>query len=207
MGVYKKTSVDEVLSATSDIEDKIDILDTNVDTVLPETNKIDSATVNGLLGTNNSLAYKVHEIEKHFHNTELWYGNTTGNFDQDSLAHFRLTAGSAEAYGTELLVHDGTVIAGGSATQKFDLHRILIIALSSNNSTYKIQLWGGTGTFGEATLLTEVLHRTATAAGDIAPLEIMAPRHTCNTKLWARLKSQSDGATLDLLFGLHIYIA
>lgn len=36
--------------------------------------KIDNRAVDGLLGVNNSLAYKVHEIEKHFHNQEKWCG-------------------------------------------------------------------------------------------------------------------------------------
>ena len=31
---------------------------------------IDTVAVDGLSGVSNSLAYKVHEIEKHFHNSE-----------------------------------------------------------------------------------------------------------------------------------------
>ena len=34
----------------------------------------DSKATVGLLGVTNSLAYRVHEIEKHFHNRERWIG-------------------------------------------------------------------------------------------------------------------------------------
>ena len=200
-------NVDSIDGKIDSIDGKIDIVDANVDSILPETNKIDSAAVDGLLGVNNSLAYKVHELEKHFHNSEQWYGNAAGNFSRTALDYFRLTAGTSEAYGSEIQVHDGTVIESGSTTKKFDLHRLFIVALSANNATYKVQIYGGLTTFGESTLLTEILHRTATAAGDIAPLEIMAPRVTCNNKVWARVKSQTNGATIDMLFGLHTYAA
>ena len=39
-----------------------------------ETAKIDSLATNGLNGVNNSLAYRVHEIENHFHSVERWVG-------------------------------------------------------------------------------------------------------------------------------------
>ena len=42
-------------------------------TYFPNT-KIDDEAVLGLLGTSNSLAYKVHEIEKHFHSSGSWFG-------------------------------------------------------------------------------------------------------------------------------------
>ena len=36
---------------------------------------IDGDVTLGLAGTTNSLAYRVHEIEKHLHNSEVVYGN------------------------------------------------------------------------------------------------------------------------------------
>ena len=38
------------------------------------TSKLDDQAVNGLSGVEDSLAYKVHEIEKHLHNNEKWFG-------------------------------------------------------------------------------------------------------------------------------------
>ena len=39
--------------------------------------KIDNQAVDGLLGVKDSLAYKIHEIEKHLHNREFWFGANT----------------------------------------------------------------------------------------------------------------------------------
>ena len=39
-------------------------------------NKIDAVATSGLAGVSNSLAYRVHEIEKHFHNYERWFGKS-----------------------------------------------------------------------------------------------------------------------------------
>ena len=36
------------------------------------TAKLDSAATEGLEGVSNSIAYRVHEIEKQFHNYESW---------------------------------------------------------------------------------------------------------------------------------------
>ena len=36
--------------------------------------KIDNLAADGLLGVEDSLAYKIAEVEKHFHNWERWIG-------------------------------------------------------------------------------------------------------------------------------------
>ncbi len=40
--------------------------------------KVDQAATNGLAGVSNSLAYRVHEIEKHFHSPGYWWGALAG---------------------------------------------------------------------------------------------------------------------------------
>jgi hypothetical protein len=99
--------------------------------------KIDNLAVNGLTGIENSLAYKVNEIEKHFHNTPLYYGSDgAGSCTQDGLTVFSLSAGSG-AYGQETQIHDGTVIEGGDATKKFDFHEMYITSVgTANRLTY-----------------------------------------------------------------------
>jgi len=44
----------------------------SIDVIDAETDKIDSAATLGLEGTSNSLAYRVMELERHFHNVERW---------------------------------------------------------------------------------------------------------------------------------------
>lgn len=67
-------------------------------------NKIDSLAVNGLLGTRNRLAYKVHEIEKHLHGREYWFGKSAGDtyLDPAALTEWQVAAGTSEAYGTAI---------------------------------------------------------------------------------------------------------
>jgi len=98
----------------------------------PDIRKIDALAVDGLSGVANSLAYKVHEIEKHFHNDGKIYGNTSNAMAADVPIVFTVTGGD-NAWGTELLLTDGTVIGGGSGTTKFDLHRMYITAATAAN--------------------------------------------------------------------------
>jgi hypothetical protein len=94
--------------------------------------KIDGAAVLGLSGTADSLAYKVHEIEKHFHNSEQVFGNSSNTMAADTPVAFTVTGGD-NAWGTELLLTDGSVIESGSSTKKFDLGRIYPTAVGTTD--------------------------------------------------------------------------
>ena len=72
--------------------------------------KIDNQATLGLLGTNNSLAYRVHEIEKHFHSPERWLGilgaQTATDWADDTLTPFvAARRSSSRAYARD--THDG----------------------------------------------------------------------------------------------------
>ena len=176
-----------------------------------ETNKIDSAAVDGLLGTNNSLAYKVHEIEKHFHNNSQWFGKSAVDdlLDRDSVTPWELTAGESQAYGTEVQLSDGTEIESGSATKKFDLHEVLVVSNDAGNAvtTFKIEFWYGTGLFAAATLLTEAVTTFYSVSDNHGVIITICPRIACNNKLWARVKCSVNSKTLGFLIGLHTYTA
>jgi len=92
----------------------------------------DSKTTVGLLGVNNSLAYRVHEIEKHHHNSEQVYGNTANDMTADIPVKFTVIGGDL-VWGTELMLTDGTVIESGSSTMKFDLNTFYLTSLSAAN--------------------------------------------------------------------------
>ena len=172
--------------------------------------KIDILSVDGLSGVNNSLAYKVHEIEKHFHNDEQWFGKDGGDtyLSRSSITPWQITAGTGEAYGTEIQISNGDEIESGSTTKKYDFHRFYITGLDTANVVYKVEIYYGTNVFGDSTLLTEFVTACANAnQADTHPLAIIAPRITCNNKLWARCKCQTNGATLDFVIGVHTYTA
>ena len=95
-------------------------------------NKIDGSPTSGLSGVHNSLAYRVHEIEKHLHNSEQVFGNTANDMTADVPVKFTVIGGN-NAWGTELMLTDGTVIESGSSTMKFDINRFYAVSTSAAN--------------------------------------------------------------------------
>ena len=102
--------------------------------------KIDNEAVLGLLGTNNSLAYKVHEIEKHFHNAQQIYGMTANTMARLATTGFAVVGGN-NAWGTELQLHNGTVVEAGSATKKFDFNTLYITAVNQANKATVLEFF------------------------------------------------------------------
>jgi len=127
-----------------------------------QTDKIDLVAVNGLNGVNNSLAYKVHEIERHFHNSEQVFGNNSGYLGAD-LPVVLTVIGGDNAWGTENHIHAGDVIESGSSVKKMDINTLYVVAVSTANKISIIELLYGTagnditGTVEES---TEVYTRT-----------------------------------------------
>ena len=173
--------------------------------------KIDEEATDGLLGTSNSLAYRVHEIEKHFHSEEHWYGSDgdgTGS-TANNLTEYRLTAGTSEAYGTEVQIFGPNDISNADFSfvpAKFDMHRLQITTSSANDKNYMIQIWCGTTTFGAATLCTSVPYRTGSNASEVSPTDVQMSRKPVAAKIWMRVKCETNSATLDLIPGVHAYI-
>ncbi|MCP4149802.1 MAG: hypothetical protein GY757_18805 [bacterium] len=175
--------------------------------------KIDDAAVDGLLGVNNSLAYKVHEIEKHFHSPEFWFGNDGDNTMSraNNTTPWVLDSGAQNVYGTEVLMaaaNDFNAdIEGYTAAVKIDLHEIAVVESETNDVNYMIQFWAGTGTFGEATFLTEVPYRTGGNAAEAQPIKIMCPRFAVGSKIWGRVKCSdaTSNRQLSILIGIHGY--
>lgn len=176
-----------------------------------EANKIDNESTDGLLGVNNSLAYRVHEIEKHFHSEELWYGSDGDGSGSvvNNLTEWRLTSGTGGAYGTEVQLLAANDVNGNDFSftpVKFDMHRIEVTVSSANDATYMIEFYAGTGTFAEADLVTTVPYRTGGNAAEAVPIDVQMGRRRVAEKIWARVKCETNGATLDLIIGIHAYI-
>jgi hypothetical protein len=113
------------------------------DPIVANTDVIDNAPVLGLSGIPDSLAYKVSELEKHIHNSEQVFGNATNFMGPDATVKFTVVGGNA-AWGTELHIHDGTVIESGSTTKKFDLNTLYVVSVSAANQISVIEFLAGT---------------------------------------------------------------
>jgi hypothetical protein len=100
--------------------------------------KLDAKPVLGLLGVSDSLAYKVHEIEKHLHTGMQSFGATAvadPTFLRGSVVPITIAAGNGfGVWGTEVILYRGNNIEGGSSTMKFDLHWGKITNVGTANS-------------------------------------------------------------------------
>lgn len=174
--------------------------------------KIDNQATDGLDGVDNSLAYRVHEIEKHFHNNERWFGlaaapvGETHRADIDSMTPFQIDAGNDD-WGAwiQILGSSDTPVTTGMI--KFDLHRLLITEVETGKISTRIQIAFDTsaaaalaaGNYTELIIIPE-------KATKENPFEIKFPRVSNGTKFWARCWANGQNThTLDFFYGLHEY--
>jgi hypothetical protein len=182
--------------------------------------KIDGAATSGLTGVSNSLAYRVHEIEKHLHGYERWFGKlavqTATDWADNNISTPFVAKSGNNAYGTdandEALVigtADTPTIAG--ANVKYDIHRLLITAVSVDGLIWKLQIILGSGTMADtiaagqfSTVMVKI--DAAAAASPSVPLDIMMPRGTCGAdKVWVRAWTTTNDATISFYVGWHEY--
>ena len=152
--------------------------------------KIDNKAVSGLAGTYNSLAYRVHEIERHFHSKELWYGKlgtqtATAWFEAESPTPFRAISGDG-AFGSD--TSDEALVVGSADTSAtngayFDFHRYLILAASAT-SAYVLRLVYGTGTMAQAVTAAQYSDTMFSVPANArqTPVIVQMPRVAVGTK-------------------------
>ena len=182
----------------------------------PEVNKIDLKATDGLAGVKNSLAYRTHEIETHFHSYERWCekaGTPSGEDticvpvgDADGAGVFQPDAGDDD-WGSWLQIVGATdtpVVTGGVY---YELHKLLVTATELNEIYFLQIAFGATGAAGLAAddyITTAFI--PASNAIDSAPVTVQSKRIAVTTKAWIRLMCPGqDTATLNFLFGLHEY--
>lgn len=183
-----------------------------------ELEKVDRKVVDGLEGVSNSLAYRVHKIERHLFSAELWFETATTPDGEvhvadrigDGAGAFQIDAGNDD-WGSwvQVLGSDDTPVETGE--QYFDIHDI-VLEVAERAETYFIQIgWGDdsadiipNGTYTEL-VATSLLD----AAGDpqgATPLSLKMYRLTAGTEVWARCKCPGQNtATIDIYVGIHEY--
>ena len=176
-------------------------------------NKIDAYATDGLDGTSNSLAYRVHEIERHFHSGALWFEAAAAANGEIHVADrigdgggaFQLDAGN-DTWGSwlQLLGSSDTPVRTGKAY--FDPH-LVIVEGAERAATYFVQITRGTsGAAGlAANTYTEFIY-SATVQKDTGIITVQSGRAPAGSKLWGRCMCPGqDTATIDLYFGIHEY--
>lgn len=192
-------------------------LDLILDAIKAMTDKIDGVATNGLppTGVSNSLASRVHEIEKHLHGRERWWGATGAPSETNAIAStvtvpFVATSGN-NTWGTAIPIcgtGDNPVL---STDTKFDCHRLFITDLDDDTTPWKVRVIYGTGTSAAAVSAdqySEVMTMTNAVPGNRAgasPVDVMMPRVDVGTKVWLQAWNDTNGETLSTFAGYHGY--
>jgi hypothetical protein len=193
-----------------------------------ESPKIDSQAILGLLGVYNSLGYKVHEIEKHFHGPARWLGATSaagvGPGLITSLLPFKVIASdTVMTFGDAIVMFDGTEdFDFPFICTYFDPHYALVSECGIDNKIWKFRIassgWNGTthtyANMAEAVtakaytcLTVRIDDRQAVEVG----IPVMAPRSKTGSIMWAQVMNDSTSAdneaarTIGYTIGLHCY--
>ena len=181
--------------------------------VQTEADKIDLAAVDGLTGVINSLAYRVHEIERHLHSGARWFESAAAPVLETHIADmigsgsgpFRLDAGN-DAWGAwvQILGSEDTPTVVGKSY--FDPHQVIIEDVERAN-TYFVQMTRGeTGDAGFAAGYYSEWVYAATNTKDSAIMQVQTGRAPAGSKLWARCMCPGvDTGWMDIYFGLHEY--
>lgn len=165
----------------------------------------------------DAIAAELEVVETHLHSREHWCGKSgdqSGNdWGADTLTPYRAISGNG-VYGADasdeakVIGSDDTPVVAGKTY--YDLHRITVIAISSDTA-YKLRLVWGTGTMAAAILanqMTEMMIITSTDKANKfggAPFDIQTPRVAAGTKIWLQARNATNDATVDFFVGLHEY--
>lgn len=170
------------------------------------TQKIDDLATLGLLGVNNSLAYRIHELERHFHHDEIWFGATA---TEDSLSPYTLVSGNNDfGAAVQLLQPSDTPFVVGMV--RFDFHKIEVVDVDTA-SPYYIRIIWGSGTVGDAETARQYTTFPVTPTGiganvSGAPVPFGCRRAVSGTdNVWAKCKNVTNLAEVDILCGIHEY--
>lgn len=188
---------EDLTTEISEANDKLDVIDTNVDQI--------EALVN--------------TIQQHLHSFERWYGASAGAVGPGLLAglvSFRVTtSATVDTFGTAILVFDGTEEAPKAFQTLFDFHRLLITDVETAAVKYLLRFafsLNGEASFADAVTnghYTDVIVVANATNSDRIPLEIMSGQIPEGTKIWCAAKKSSGVGTawVDFQMGLHWYPA
>ncbi len=77
----------------------------------------------------NDLTADTAILKRQFYNSQIIYGNVDNTMTEDAPVRFTVVGGD-DAWGTELMLTDGTVIGGGLSTSFFTLNKMYTVSVS-----------------------------------------------------------------------------
>ena len=174
--------------------------------------RIDDQATFGLEGVHNSLAYRVHEIEKHLHNSEDWFGlavtpdaelhradDIVDYTNANVINPFQIDAGN-DNWGSWVQILGSSDTPNRTGMVKFDLHHIQVVASQTTNVEAFIQIaYGASGAAALAAMqYSTIPYLTPTNQAAEGSMPMMMPRVDAGTKVWARLLEEEYWTTVNL---------
>ena len=185
----------------------------DVTAIMAETDKIDGAATDGLLGTHNSLAYRVHELERHFHGRARRWGATaapdeTNAIDANVNRPFVAVSGN-NTWGAAIpIIGTADVPVPSTENAYYDLHHVLI-ANVDDATAYRLRVIYGTGTSADAIAAeqwTEFMFFSGTGPKSTpTAMEVMMPRVAVGVKCWCQVWNATNASEVDFYIGCHGY--
>lgn len=181
-------------------------------TLQGDSEKIDDAATDGLAGTEDSLSYRVEEVERHLHNRGRFWGSNGAADETNAIAAtvsvpFVAVSGN-DTWGTAIPICGTSDNPVGAADTKFDAHLILVTD-TDHATPYRIRLIYGSGTSGDAITAgqwSEAMFITSTGPfSSGVPLSLIMHRVDVGWKLWAQVWNATNGSNVDFFWGAHGY--
>ena len=176
--------------------------------------KIDSEASEGLGGPEDSLAYRVEELERHFHTEERWWGAVAipgeANAIEANVARPFVVASGNDTWGVAIPILGSNDDPTSNTGVYFDPHRVVVVDFDGNETVWRIRFIWGAGTSGEAIAAgqwTEFMIIN-TAAGPRAlgtPSPMKCPRIAIGRKMWAQAWNATNLDELTFFWGAHGY--
>jgi hypothetical protein len=176
----------------------------------------DTVATTGLLGTADSLAYRIAEIERHNHSWERWMCKATTpsgthfadriGINAGAIVPFELTAGN-DTWGAWLQILGSGDTPVIPTMTKFDIHKWTTTTTDSITPWY-IQI--GFGTSGAQAVTDNTfcsfVFVPASSSDRTTPITLQTRRIAAGTLAWARGWSVgANGKKASFMFGLHEY--
>ena len=174
--------------------------------------KIDGAAVDGLLGVEDSLAYGVGELERHFHNRGRCWGATGAPDETNAIAAtvavpFVAVSGN-NAWGTAIPICGTADDPTDGLGVKHDPHLVLVTD-TDHATPYRFRIIYGTGTSAVAIgagQWSETMFITSTGPfSSGVPLDFIMRRVDVGAKLWVQVWCATNGSNVDFFWGTHPY--
>ena len=178
--------------------------------------KIDESAADGLGGAvEDSLAYLVEEIDRHFHVRERWWGAVAAPDEDTTVVEVNVSRpfvaiSGANTWGTAIPIMGADDDVGIDADPYFDPHRVLFVDFNGNATAWRVRFIWGTGTSADAITAgqwSEIIVINA-AAGPFAvgvPSDMKHTRIPVGIKMWAQVWNATNAEELDFFYGTHSY--